>query len=84
MIDGCHRQDFVNKYLKKHFIVPKLKKSKSELEAKKNAEETKEIDQKKGYWRECKGYDKPYSDEKTIRNFRESGLTIEDMKKEAE
>ena len=78
MIDGCTRQDFVNKYLKKHFIAPRFKKSKSELEAMKNAEETKEIDQRKGYWRLYKGYDKSSGDVKTIK-FKESGLTIEDM-----
>ena len=45
----------------------------------------KEIEQKKGtYWRGFKGQDKPYNDVKTIEKFRESGVTIEDMKKEAE
>ena len=83
MIDGCHRTDFVDKYFKKHFIAPRIKKSKSELEEMKNAEETKEIDEKKGYWRLYKGYDKGSGGVKDVK-YKEAGLTIEDVKKEAE
>ena len=40
--------------------------------------------QKRGCWHEFKCYDKPSNDVKTIPKFKESKLTIDDMKKEAE